>query len=60
MLNGLVVAVSGGMGQIGFQFCLKIVENGGKVVIADVSSSKKKHLLSKLKRGLLCFWCLCF
>lgn len=55
MLNGLVVAVSGGMGRIGFQFCLKIVENGGKVVIADVSSSKKKHLLSKLKRDSFIF-----
>ena len=55
MLNDIVVVVSGGIGRIGFEFCHKIIQNGGKVIIADLIKSKNKSLLSKLDKDKYIF-----
>ena len=44
MLNDLVVAISGGAGRIGSVFSKAIVDNGGKVIIGDISKQKGELL----------------
>jgi len=36
-LDGRVVVISGGMGQLGVRFCAAVVEAGGRVTVLDVS-----------------------
>ena len=44
MLKNNVVAITGGAGLIGTTFTKAIIENGGKVVIGDISSDRGKDL----------------
>ena len=48
MLKDNVVAVTGGAGLIGSSFCKAIVENGGKVIIGDISVKKGNTLQNDL------------
>jgi NAD(P)-dependent dehydrogenase (short-subunit alcohol dehydrogenase family) len=48
MLKNNVVAITGGAGLIGTAFSRVIVENGGKVIIGDVSINKGKELQDEL------------
>ena len=47
MLNDLVVAISGGAGRIGSVFSKAIVDNGGKVIIGDISEQNGKQLIQE-------------
>jgi NAD(P)-dependent dehydrogenase (short-subunit alcohol dehydrogenase family) len=47
MLKNNVVAITGGAGLIGTAFSETIVENGGRVIIGDVSINKGKSLQNK-------------
>ena len=44
MLKNNVVAITGGAGLIGTTFTKAIIENGGKVIIGDISSDRGKDL----------------
>ena len=48
MLRDNVVAVTGGAGLIGKSFSKAIVENGGKVIIGDISVEKGRELQEEL------------
>jgi len=48
MLKDNVVAITGGAGRIGSVFSKAIVDNGGKVIIGDISSDKGMALQNKL------------
>ncbi len=48
MLKNNVVAITGGAGKIGTAFSKAIVENGGKVIIGDISVDKGKELQDDL------------
>ncbi len=48
MLKNNVVAITGGAGKIGTAFSKAIVENGGKVIIGDISVDKGKELQDEL------------
>ena len=47
MLDGLVVAISGGSGKIGSSFTKAILENNGKVIIGDTNLTNSKKILNK-------------
>jgi NAD(P)-dependent dehydrogenase (short-subunit alcohol dehydrogenase family) len=48
MLNGLVVAITGGAGLIGSAFSRAIIQNGGKVIIGDVAEDRGRSLENEL------------
>ncbi len=48
MLKGNIVAITGGAGLIGSSFSKSIVENGGKVIIGDVSIDRGMELQDNL------------
>ena len=48
MLSGKVVAITGGAGLIGSAFSKAIVENGGKVIIGDISRDRGEALQNDL------------
>jgi NAD(P)-dependent dehydrogenase (short-subunit alcohol dehydrogenase family) len=48
VLKNNVVAITGGAGKIGTAFSKAIVENGGKVIIGDISVDKGKELQDDL------------
>jgi NAD(P)-dependent dehydrogenase (short-subunit alcohol dehydrogenase family) len=48
VLKNNVVAITGGAGKIGTAFSKAIVENGGKVIIGDISVDKGKELQDEL------------
>jgi NAD(P)-dependent dehydrogenase (short-subunit alcohol dehydrogenase family) len=48
MLTDNVVAITGGAGLIGKSFSKAIIENGGKVIIGDVSTDRGKKLQNEL------------
>jgi NAD(P)-dependent dehydrogenase (short-subunit alcohol dehydrogenase family) len=48
MLKNNVVAITGGAGLIGKSFAEVIIENGGKVIIGDISVDRGKELQNKL------------
>ena len=48
MLKDNVVAITGGAGKIGSAFSKDIVENGGKVIIGDISSNRGKEIQNEL------------
>ena len=47
MLDGLVVAISGGSGKIGSSFTKTILENKGKVIIGDINLTNSKKILKR-------------
>ncbi len=47
MLKDNVVAITGGAGLIGTAFSKAIIENGGRVIIGDISSNRGKELQDK-------------
>lgn len=49
MLNNQIILVTGGAGRIGSAFCKGIIENGGKVVIGDISEEKGMALEKNLR-----------
>ena len=48
MLKDKVVAVIGGMGNIGKAFCYAIIKNRGKVIIGDVENNKTRNFLNSI------------
>ena len=48
MLKDNVVAITGGAGLIGTAFSKAIIENGGRVIIGDISSNRGQNLQDKL------------
>ena len=44
MLKDNIVAITGGAGLIGTAFSKAIIENGGRVIIGDISSKRGKDL----------------
>ena len=48
MLKDNVVAITGGAGLIGTAFSKAIIENGGRVIIGDISSNRGQDLQDKL------------
>lgn len=48
MLKNKVIAITGGAGLIGSAFAEAIVDNGGKVIIGDVSEKNGRELQEKL------------
>jgi len=55
MLNNLVVAISGGAGRIGSAFSRAVVDNGGKVIIGDISEQKGELLAQEIGRDRALF-----
>ena len=41
ILNNSIVAVAGGAGRLGSEFCRTIVKNGGKVLIGDIENVRQ-------------------
>ena len=48
ILNNNIVAVAGGAGRLGSEFCKTIVQNGGKVLIGDIDIKKSHALVNHL------------
>jgi NAD(P)-dependent dehydrogenase (short-subunit alcohol dehydrogenase family) len=48
MLDGKIVAITGGVGLLGAIFSKSVVAHGGKVLIGDISESSGKKLSSEL------------
>jgi len=48
MLKDNVIAITGGAGLIGTAFSKAIIENGGKVIIGDISSDRGVSIQSEL------------
>jgi len=48
MLKDNVIAITGGAGLIGTAFSKAIIENGGRVIIGDISSNRGQDLQDKL------------
>jgi 3-oxoacyl-[acyl-carrier protein] reductase len=48
MLKNKIIAISGGAGRLGSSFAKKILNNNGKVILADINLEKGKRLESKL------------
>ncbi len=51
MLKDKVVAVIGGMGNIGKAFCYAIIKNRGKVIIGDVENKKTRNFVNSIDSG---------
>ena len=48
MLKDKVIAITGATGSIGSALAKGVIDNGGKVIIGDVSKSKGMQLQEKL------------
>ncbi len=56
MLNNELVVITGGAGLIGQTFCKTIVENGGRVILADIDFVNARKICNSLnKSGLKSF-----
>ena len=56
VLNNLVVAISGGAGRIGAAFARSVVNNGGKIILGDVNSTKGNQLTTELGKDKTVFF----